>query len=78
MRRRINERRQKESIKLFEISDIYTKDNGIKQQKKFGLIASGRLGNNYIDFSEIRIPYACKLFIQECESMSIYPRLNIE
>ena len=47
-----NERRQKESIKLFEISDIYTKDNGIKQQKKLGLIASGRLGNNYIDFSK--------------------------
>ena len=25
--------------------------------------------NNYIDFSEIRIPYACKLLIQELESI---------
>jgi len=47
-----NERRQKESIKLFEISDIYTKDIEIKQQKKLGLIVSGRVGNNHNDFSK--------------------------
>lgn len=47
-----NERRQKESIKLFEISDIYTKDIEIKQQKKLGLIVSGRVANNHIDFSK--------------------------
>ena len=47
-----NERRQKDSIKLFEISDIYTKESAIKQQKKLGIIVSGRLGNNYIDFSK--------------------------
>jgi DNA-directed RNA polymerase II subunit RPB2 len=34
--------------------------------------------NNFIDFSEIRIPYACKLFIQECESMSMYPRIEVD
>jgi phenylalanyl-tRNA synthetase beta chain len=45
-----NERRQKDSIKLFEISDIYTKDKVIKQQKKLGLIISGRQGRNYNDF----------------------------
>ena len=45
-----NERRQKESIKLFEISDVYTKDIEIKQQKKLGLIVSGRVGNNHNDF----------------------------
>lgn len=47
-----NERRQKESIKLFEISDIYTKDIKIKQQKRLGLIVSGRVGHNYNDFSK--------------------------
>jgi phenylalanyl-tRNA synthetase beta subunit len=47
-----NERRQKESIKLFEISDIYTKNIEIKQQKKLGLLVSGRVGNNHNDFSK--------------------------
>jgi len=47
-----NERRQKDSIKLFEISDIYKNNTEIKQQKKLGLIISGRLGNNYNDFSK--------------------------
>ena len=46
-----NERRQKDSIKLFEISDIYTKDKEIIQQKKIGIIVSGRLGDNHSDFS---------------------------
>jgi len=46
-----NERRQKDSIKLFEISDVYTKEE-IKQQKKLGLIISGRQGHNYNDFSK--------------------------
>ena len=47
-----NERRQNDSIKLFEISDVYTKDKDIKQQKKLGLIISGRQGHNYNDFSK--------------------------
>lgn len=48
-----NERRQKDSIKLFEISDIYTiKNNKINKQRRLGIIASGRLGNNYKDFSK--------------------------
>jgi phenylalanyl-tRNA synthetase beta chain len=47
-----NERRQKDSIKLFEISDIYTKDKEIRQQKKLGLIISGRQGHNHNDFSK--------------------------
>jgi len=47
-----NERRQKDSIKFFEICDIYTKNIKIKQQKKLGLIVSGRVGNNHKDFSK--------------------------
>ena len=47
-----NERRQKDSIKLFEISDIYTKDGELKQLKKLGLIISGRQGHNYNDFQK--------------------------
>ena len=48
-----NERRQKDSIKLFEISDIYTKEkNKFVKKKKLALIASGRLARNYRDFSK--------------------------
>ena len=48
-----NERRQKDSIKLFEISDIYNiKDNKINVSRKLAVIASGRAGHNYRDFSK--------------------------
>ena len=47
-----NERRQKDSIKFFEISDLYSKDDQIKQEKKLGIIISGRRGHNYLDFSK--------------------------
>lgn len=46
-----NERRQKDSIKLFEISDIYTKQVEIQQEKILAIIVSGRLGYNYKEFS---------------------------
>ena len=47
-----NERRQKDSVKLFEISDIYSYDNGIHKKRVLSIIASGRVGLNYQDFSK--------------------------
>lgn len=47
-----NERRQKDSIKLFEISDIYKSSNGLNKRTMLGLIASGRIGKNYRDFAK--------------------------
>ena len=47
-----NERRQKDSIKLFEISDTYCKNNDLEQTLKLGIIASGRAGHNYNHFSK--------------------------
>ena len=47
-----NERRQKDSIKLFEISDIYIKNPDLKQTKVLGIIISGRFANDHINFSK--------------------------
>lgn len=47
-----NQRRQKESIKLYEISDIYYKDSKVSYKKKLGLIVGGRQGYNYEEFSK--------------------------
>ena len=62
-----NERRQKDSIKLFEISDIYTKnDNQIKKIRRLGIIASGRVGHNHEEFSKnINIKYLSDKFNNE-------------
>ncbi len=58
-----NERRQKDSIKLFEISDIYSSKNGIHKKRKLSIIASGRVGLNYEDFSKkINKKYLTALF----------------
>jgi phenylalanyl-tRNA synthetase beta chain len=58
-----NERRQKDSIKLFEISDVYLSDNGIKKKRKLSIVASGRVGLNYEDFSKkINKKYMTALF----------------
>ena len=46
-----NERRQKDSVKLFEISDIYSSPNNSKN-RYIGIIASGRAGHNYENFSK--------------------------
>ncbi len=48
-----NERRQNESIKLFEFSEVYSQnEHNIDSKKMLGVIGSGRVGKNYIDFSK--------------------------
>ena len=47
-----NEKRQKDSIKLFEISDLYCLDNDFSKDTKLGIIISGRRGHNHIEFSK--------------------------
>ena len=47
-----NERRQKDSVKLFEISDVYSSGGGINKKRKLSIVASGRVGLNYEDFSK--------------------------
>ncbi len=47
-----NEKRNKDSIKLFEISDIYKDKLNIKQERFLGIAISGRVGNNLNDFSK--------------------------
>ncbi len=48
-----NEKRQKDSLKLFEISDVYSlKNSSVYSEKRVSLIASGRLNKNYEGFSK--------------------------
>ncbi len=47
-----NEKRQKDSIKLFEFSKVYSYDRDLNETYKIGIIASGRKGHNYRDFSK--------------------------
>ena len=46
-----NENRQQDSIKLFEIADIYT-CNSDERTRMLSIIASGRVDKNYLDFSK--------------------------
>lgn len=65
-----NERRQKDSIKLFEISDVYSLDgNQIKKSRRLAIIASGRAGHNHEDFSkQINKKYLTEKFNQALPS----------
>ena len=48
-----NERRQKDSIKLFEISDIYcSSEKCLTKKKVIGIIAAGRVGRDHVNFSK--------------------------
>jgi phenylalanyl-tRNA synthetase beta chain len=58
-----NERRQKDSIKLFEISDIYSTKGTLQKKRRLSVVASGRVGLNYEDFSKkINKKYFIELF----------------
>jgi phenylalanyl-tRNA synthetase beta chain len=60
-----NERRQQDSIKLFEISDIYSLNSSINKKRKLSIIASGRVGLDYENFSKkINKKYVLDLFQQ--------------
>ena len=48
-----NERRQQDSIKLFEISNLYFKSSDSSVKTVLGIIASGRVAKNYKDFSKL-------------------------
>ena len=67
-----NERRQKDSIKLFEISDIYSHEGSINKERRLSVIASGRVGHNYEDFSKkIDIKYLASIFNNIFDSSSL-------
>ena len=68
-----NERRQKDSIKLFEISDVYTTNNNvINKTRRLAVIASGRVGHNYEDFSKkITKKYLTNVFCEAFPSEDI-------
>ena len=69
-----NERRQKDSIKLFEISDVYLKNSNILQEKKLGIIVSGRCDHNYEDFSK----NLDRSYLDEVLGFNKAPIFNIE
>ena len=73
-----NERRQQDSIKLFEISDVYSIGNDLKNEKVLGIICSGRVGKNYLDFSKkINIKYVRNLIKELFPETNINP-INID
>jgi len=72
-----NEKRQQDSIKLFEISDIYTSTKNT-YEKRLAIIISGRRGKNYIDFSQkLDNKYLIELFKEKNIDIDKYI-LNID
>lgn len=81
-----NERRQQDSVKLFEITDIYS-TNSRSGKRILGIIGSGRVDNNYQDFSKKidnnyiehilnKIKYNKKLNFQDISRKSIGSKLK--
>jgi len=73
-----NERRQQDSIKLFEISNVYSINSNLKNKKVIGIICSGRVGKNYLDFSKkINTKFIRSLMKKLSPTTSINP-INID
>ncbi len=72
-----NERRQQDSIKLFEITDIYyLEKKQLKNKRKLGIICSGRVGKNYLDFSrKIDNKYLTNILDKLHKKISFNPHL---
>lgn len=71
-----NEKRQHDSVKLFEISDVYFSSSEIKKKKVLGIICSGRVGKNYVDFSKkIDKDYLINIFKSLSSDIEINPKL---
>lgn len=78
-----NERRQKDSIKLFEIADVYfLEKNKIQRKRKIGIIASGRVDKNYKDFAKIidinNITSFLDPYIKSIEKIGYLSRDNLD
>ncbi|MDA9757463.1 phenylalanine--tRNA ligase subunit beta [Pseudomonadota bacterium] len=72
-----NEKRQKDSIKLFEFSNIYKLDSNIVQESKLGIIASGRVGHNFRDFQrKIDQSYLNKIFGELFEEEKTFAEIS--
>jgi DNA-directed RNA polymerase II subunit RPB2 len=70
--------------RMMDVSDIFTvhicKECGlfsiVNPKDENGARTCGSC-ENYSQFMELKIPYACKLLMQELEGMMITPRFNI-
>ena len=66
-----NERRQKDSIKLFEISNLYELGDDLIEKRKLAIIMTGRIGQNYKDFNKfIDLEYSKKVLLEISEDFS--------
>ena len=71
-----NEKRQHDSLKLFEISDVYFSSIKIKKKKVLGIICSGRVEKNYIDFSKkIDKSFLVNIFKNLSDEIEINPKV---
>ncbi len=66
-----NERRQKDSIKLFEISNLYELEDDLIEKRKLAIIMTGRIGQNYKYFNKfIDLQYSKKVLLEISEDFS--------